>query len=748
MFKGHRAARGIIIASILALILISTINQFRDSRETSIGVHEFNSINNGAPPAISSMIHPSNALWKNPRVECLIITRDSLVAAFSPLAALKSRRGVYTEILTVEIIVATREFNASGNDEAAWIRNAIKQYHDNSGTEFIILGGDVNVIPIRYTYNPDGDEPWFNGEYDVYKPTDQYYACLNGTWDEDNDGRFGEMNRDNAHGVDEVDWSAEVYVGRLPANDAPQANILVQKIIDYECNPPAGSWSNTAMFAGAVSQYASPGENKSAVDEAALSEFMIDNYFASMRPKRVYHCSSSYTCPSTFTALTSASLVSTWNQGASLVNLAGHGDPASYGGMTGISSYMNYMTRIEAANLCNNGTLSLAYIYSCSSGAFDVTERGIAPMNSGSSLAETLILNPSGGAIGVVSAMRTSWYKPSDPMFEALNRGQDRFFWREFMIERAWQPGKALYLSKMAYIDQYINKYWYVDLNWDENLAQNTGYTRNQENYRKNLLTYNLLGDPEIVIYTRQPELFAANITGSKGYIGDLMILEVRSASGAIVPNARVLLTGGEYYIIANANEMGIAVVQIPDDISLIGTNMTVMFSGHNMLATSMTITIEQDMVPPESLHVSVPGDSVDFDDPGKIVINASGIDAGSGLRYAFVVVVNDIGDTINIIPMTITAMEGNFTLFSCKYPFLLQPGAAIRFYVAAFDASGNYVLARAGEDQFYVMMVKPRLIEIALNCMVFAGVPTFIVLAIAWLCLTRRKKLLVIKSF
>jgi len=707
-------------------------------RGTTSSAKDYNSINAGTHPITNALIYPNDTAWKHPRVECLIITAQALAPSFQPLAELKTRRGTFTEILTVESIYANSTFTAGGGDNPTYIRNAIKYYHDNEGTEFIILGGDVNVIPIRYTYNTDYTEAYFPGSYaTTYKPTDQYYAGLEGTWDEDDDGKYGEQNRYNTENIDEVDWTAEVFVGRLPANDATQAQVLVQKIIDYETNPPNGTWYNKGIFGGAVSQYQDLGLNKPSVDEAALSEFMIDSYFNSMQANRIYHCSSTYTCPSNYTQLNTANLAAAWDQGAAIVNLAGHGDPSAFGGYIGTSSFSNYLTRTGAATLVNNGTLPFVYIFSCSSGAFDIREIGSSPMNLGDSLAEALLLNQYAGAIGVVSAMRTTYFFEDDTQFEALNHGQDRFFWREMMINHEYQPGRTLYLSKMSYIDQFINKYWNVDLNYDPELAEREGYMVYQENFRKNLLTYNLLGDPEISIYTGIPGTFASDITSQTAYIGDTMDLEMRSMTDDLVSGARVLLNGSGYYIVGQANELGMVTLPVPLDQALVGTNMTITLSGHNMKTTSKNVTIAKDTIAPTMLQVDIPASIVDY--RGTFTVNASGIDAGSGLRYAFVVFVDEMEAPLTIHRMDIKSVSGNQTIFYFKFPDILPPGQTLLFYVVAFDASGNYVIARPTELFSYAVQVSSRIMEDALTATIIIGVPAFAIIITVFFMVSRK---------
>lgn len=742
----HRAkklgiAATIFILSCIAFNALSTATAAAIA--PSIHAADYNIVNTGTHPITPSMIFPNDTAWKDPKVECLIITDQTFVVAFQPLADLKTSRGVYTIIVTVESIYTDARFNVSGTSDtspqAAYIRNAIKHYYQVNGTEFVILGGDVDVIPIRYVYNPDNtgskDRPEaFSGQYTYYyKPTDHYYACLEGTWDSDGDGKFGEMGVVGTS-VDEIDWTAEVFVGRIPANSVPEVTNMVQKIVTYETNPPSGVWFNKAVFGGGVSQYAS--SEGPSVDEAELSEFIIDSYFASMANTRLYHVTPDYTPPSTYTELTKPSLLAAWNLGSSLLNLAGHGSPQSFVGAAPGGGYNEYLSQLNAAALINGGKLSLTYIFSCSSGAFDYAELNSAT----NSLSEELMLNSNGGAIAVVSAIRTTYYFTVDPLFEALNEGQNRFFWREFMTNNEYQPGRALYLSQKSYIEQFIDKYWNVELNHDPELAKDPDYLGSEEKFRKNLLAYNLLGDPEISIYTNVPRAFSADIVAQNASIGDELVLEITDDAGMPVPNARVLVNGSGYYIVARANSLGIASVRIPHDPALNGTSMNVTLSGHNMNVSRGAILVIEDTQTPSSLKVDVP--SVEVDYLGTLIVNATGIDAGSGLRYAFIVVVDETGNPIAVHKMARSRVEGNSTSFRFVYPGALPPGNTIRFYAIAFDASGNYVIATPAQDQLYTVTITSRLVEVVMLGVITIGIPAAIVLILMWFIKTRRQRL------
>ncbi|NNE42884.1 MAG: hypothetical protein HKN12_01635, partial [Gemmatimonadetes bacterium] len=110
-------------------------------------------------------------------VEQVIVAGDALAADFQVLADRATLRGIPTVLRTVSWI----DSSYTGTDRPARIRAFLRDAHDLWGTEYAVLGGDVEHVPTRYI-------PW----QDVDLPTDYYYECLDGEWNEDGDAIFAE----------------------------------------------------------------------------------------------------------------------------------------------------------------------------------------------------------------------------------------------------------------------------------------------------------------------------------------------------------------------------------------------------------------------------------------------------------------------------------------------------------------------------------------------------------------------------
>ncbi|MCK4543917.1 hypothetical protein KAU43_00110, partial [candidate division WOR-3 bacterium] len=164
--------------------------------------------------------------------EYIIITPSSFVNAFQPLAWWKSKKGIYTSIVTTDSIYN----NWSGYDNAEKVRNFIKEAKD-SGAIYILLGGQADYengeeyVARRDVYCMTTGLNYYNDEDTI--PCDMYYANLDGTWDSDGDHIYGEMS-------DGVDLYADIYVGRAPVKNTSQIADFISKIMAYENNPDPG----------------------------------------------------------------------------------------------------------------------------------------------------------------------------------------------------------------------------------------------------------------------------------------------------------------------------------------------------------------------------------------------------------------------------------------------------------------------------------------------------------------------------
>ncbi|MBU7029392.1 MAG: hypothetical protein HXS48_20825 [Theionarchaea archaeon] len=149
--------------------------------------------------------------------EYIIVTNDTMQSTFGELANWKDKYVNGTGVYTVSWITA----NYTGVDNAEKVRNFIIDMYTNHGTKYVLLGGDIAAVPYRGFYVSTG------GYVDSDMLADMYFAHLDGNHNADGDSRWGEPN-------DNVDWYAEIAVGRAPCETITEAHNFVDKVIAYE----------------------------------------------------------------------------------------------------------------------------------------------------------------------------------------------------------------------------------------------------------------------------------------------------------------------------------------------------------------------------------------------------------------------------------------------------------------------------------------------------------------------------------
>ena len=149
--------------------------------------------------------------------EYIIITNDTMQSTFQDLADWKANFVNGASVYTTTWIYS----NYSGTENQIKIRNFIIDKYTNNGTRYVLLGGDVSAVPYRGFYVSTG------GYTDYDMAADMYYGHLDGSHNSDGDSYYGEVN-------DDVDFYADVAVGRAPVDNATEAAAFVNKVIAYE----------------------------------------------------------------------------------------------------------------------------------------------------------------------------------------------------------------------------------------------------------------------------------------------------------------------------------------------------------------------------------------------------------------------------------------------------------------------------------------------------------------------------------
>ncbi|OFY09902.1 MAG: hypothetical protein A2W93_16040 [Bacteroidetes bacterium GWF2_43_63] len=167
--------------------------------------------------------------------QLLIVTTTTLKAGFAPLQHYYDSLGISTRVVTTDSINTVMP----GSSIRTKIRDYIIQEYQNNSIEYVILGGDVNKIGARgfYCYVVSG-----SGYEDTGIPADLYYSALDGTFDEDGDGTYGEALQDS------IDLLPEISIGRFPVETTSELAIMVNKTINYQKNPVMADMNKIIML--------------------------------------------------------------------------------------------------------------------------------------------------------------------------------------------------------------------------------------------------------------------------------------------------------------------------------------------------------------------------------------------------------------------------------------------------------------------------------------------------------------------
>ncbi len=423
--------------------------------------------------------------------EYLIVTGEALVDAFAPLAEWKTMKGLTVEIVPVEEILTA----SAGIDDAEKLRNFLIEKY-NAGTRYVLLGGDESVVPIRYAFASNTSSmPAVN----LLQICDLYFADVNGVWDVDGDGVYGEPTQDSA------DLNAELLVGRLPLCTSEQVSAYVSKLIKYEQNPNDGDYAylNKSLFVAAdqMRDYSDGVGEHVLLAQSLPAHVMCDTTELIEAPSGIADD------PSYPSASPSISKLS---EGWGIVSLLIHG---RIDGWVIRSNRYNewpksFILTAEGTddthgflpNCPSNGMPGLVYSIGCNNAAFDMDTPPFPSVNP--SVATAFIAKPNGGAVAFVGYSRWGWVATS---------------WR---IEQAFFD--CLYTTS-------------------NNPAEALRYAKLQFTYfRDECYGLNFYGDPTMKIWTDEPQSLSLTVPeqlpdGTSGF-------EVSVNTGSL-PAAGALIT-------------------------------------------------------------------------------------------------------------------------------------------------------------------------------------------------------------
>jgi hypothetical protein len=398
-----------------------------------------------------------------------IITNDTLKPNFQTLADWKTRKGVVTKVFSIDDIVANSTYD-SARDTPERLRFFLQDLaRDNPGLEYVLLGGDVEVVPHRGCYGNAAIE-------DFAIPTDQYFGDLddgtstfdwNYDWDADTDSIFGEV-------ADNVEMTYEVAVGRAPVNTAGEADNFIAKVQAYENMTglaPASrqGFAKSVLFCAQTMDGTSPGTGIIEKDwiNPNIFDFITNGFNLKRLYANLYNGSTELeNGPNVWAALQS---------GYNITNIYGHGYKNEVNVGPGVNDWItcNGSSPYDVRDMTNASRLSILYSLGCLTNAFD-------NVVAGDCIGEEAINNPNGGFVASIGESREGLYTPGSPL-QGISWKYDASFFNSLYTNNIYNIGKALSESKKYY--------------WD------VGVPKTDPDFRWVQYGLNLLGDPEMPVW-------------------------------------------------------------------------------------------------------------------------------------------------------------------------------------------------------------------------------------------------------
>ncbi len=363
--------------------------------------------------------------------DLLILTEENFTRRFLPLKIHHEANGIKTLIKSV---------NEIGNPESPMdIRNYIKDAYLQYGIDYVLLGGDDDIVPAPQLWVSGYDEDKETEYYETLMPSDLFYGCLDGPYNYDGDDKWGEPH-DGENGAD-VDLMAEVYVGRACVGNEEEVNNFVTKTIGYMSSQTNGYLKNILM---AAEELDSATYGAGYMDEL-IGQSNHSGYITGGIPSEKFTVTKLYDRDWPDGNWPNTELINHINDGVHIINHLGH---------------CNYQYALkmgpEDIDFLTNENYCFIYSQGCNAGGFDV----------GDCMAETLTVKSEYGAFAVIMNARYGfyWYNSTD--------GDNQHYMREFwdavfsenipIISKANQDSKE---DNLYLIDGSMMRWCYYQLN-------------------------------------------------------------------------------------------------------------------------------------------------------------------------------------------------------------------------------------------------------------------------------------------
>jgi len=330
--------------------------------------------------------------------DSVIITHPDFAASLAPLVNLRRTQGHTVVLVPVDDLYD--EYNYGERSPYA-LRSFLAAAQSNWRTkpQSVLLVGDASFDPRNYLGLGDFDflPTRIIQTMPLKTASDDWFSDFTGT------------------------GFATLATGRLPVRTAADAANVVAKIVGYESGNAPGPWTSQVLLIGDANGGYDFSTATDYVEQLMPASVNVTKILADGQDPGVVH----------------QQLIAAMNSGQVLVNFLGHGSVEQW-------SLSGYFTDTDATALANGTSLPFVVSMDCLSGFFQDVYT--------TSLAETLLLAPNGGAAAVWAS---SGFTTADPQAT-----MDRALVAQFAANPRITLGNAILITKKGTADPDVRRTW------------------------------------------------------------------------------------------------------------------------------------------------------------------------------------------------------------------------------------------------------------------------------------------------